>query len=87
MIPVKSMYHVRTFMSKKNRPSTNMVKNVIDLNKNSRIQRFSHLDIPNNYVNLTRITILIPTSEFFDTIIDVDCCCHTFTYMPIKHWY
>jgi hypothetical protein len=35
-------------------------------------KRFSHLDISTKYQYLIRITILLPTSRFFDTIIDVD---------------
>ena len=85
VLPFKFIYHVRTFISRKNRPSITMVWNGIDPNKNSGIQRFSHLDIPIEYQNLTGMTILKPTGRFSDTNIDVDNRCHVFTYIPDQH--
>jgi hypothetical protein len=55
-------------------------------NKDLDIQRFSDLEIPTKYQYLTGITILIPMSRFFDTIIDVDYGTHAFTYIPVQHW-
>ena len=40
----------------------------------------SHFDEPTKYQYLTCITILIPTSKSFDTIITVDIRYHAFTY-------
>ena len=37
------------------------------------IQRFSHLEIPTKYQDLTGITISITMGRFFDGIIIVDC--------------
>ena len=49
-----------------------MLKNGIDPNNDSGIQRCSHFDTPTKYQYLTGITILIPMGRFFHTIIDVD---------------
>ena len=55
-------------------------------NNNSRIQRFSQLDIPTIYSYLTCMTILIPIGRFFETIVDVDQWYCASTYIPIQHW-
>lgn len=44
-IPFGSIYYARTFILRQNCPSINMVLNGVDLNNNSGIRRFSHLDI------------------------------------------
>ena len=51
------------------------------------MQRFSHLDIPPKYQYLTGITILIPRSRFFDTILEINYWYHAFTFIPDQHWY
>ena len=66
-IPFESINHTKSFISMSIHHSINMVLTSID-----HVQRFSHLDIPTKYHYLTSIKILIATSKFFDTIIDVD---------------
>ena len=63
-----------------------MFWNDIDSNKHLGIQRFSHLDICTKYQYLTGVTILIPMSRFFGTIIVVGYWYHAFTYIPDQHW-
>ena len=53
--------------------STNKVYSDMDLNLELGIQEFFHLDILKKYQHVNCITIRIPTCQFFDTIIDVDC--------------
>ena len=73
-IPFGYIYYVRTLIPRQNRPSINMVHNVVDPNLciPTGIQRFSHLDLLTKYQYLTGITILIPMGRFFDTMIEVD---------------
>ena len=69
----RNSYHVKTPWYY---PSINMVKNDIDPNNNSGIQRLSYLHIPNKhrcYYNMNGIAILIPMDKLIDTIINIDC--------------
>ena len=70
-IPFGSRYHARTFIPRYNLPSINTAESGIDPNNNSSYQRYSHLEIPTKYHNLTGITILLPTGRSFDTIIEI----------------
>ena len=81
-LPFGYVYYARTFTPRSIRPSFNMFWNVIDQHNYLGIGRFSHLDIPIKYQNLTGITNMISIGSFFDTIIGVDygySCIHLHT--------
>ena len=80
-----SMYHAKIFILSALVSILIRVQNDIDLNNNSGVQRFSHLDICIVYQYLVGITILIPTSRFFDDIVDVDYLYHAFAYISYQH--
>ena len=71
-IPFGSIYHVRTFVPSQSHPSIRIQFRMVLTQITTCVYRGgSHLEIPSKYNNLDAIAIFIPTSRFFDTIIDV----------------